>query len=194
MRDMPATSMRPSAPKAHAADTGFTTIELMVVAAILAILTALALPSFSSTIARYRTHKTLEELSASIYLARTEGMKRGGHVTLRKAISADCSPPKRGDWSCGWTTFVDANENGVQNDGDITLQETPPQRGVQVLLSNGTDYMEVDRWGQFSGLGAFGFSLAPPGADIKAWGMALCMSSGSRLRAQKGAQSCDLPG
>lgn len=189
--------MRPSTLHSSATgsgvDTGFTTIELMVVVAILGMLAALAAPNFASAVARYRTQKALEELSATIYLARTEGMKRGGHVTLRKAVGPSCSAVARGDWSCGWTTFVDANENGVQNNGEATLQETPPQKGVRVLLSTSADYIEVDRWGQFGGLGAFGFSFAPPGADSTDGGMALCMSSGSRLRTLKGVQSCLSP-
>src|SRR5256885_11314686 len=64
---------------------GFTTLELMVVVAILAILTALAAPSFTPLMERWRVRQVAEDLQATIYFARSEALKRGGNVTIAKA-------------------------------------------------------------------------------------------------------------
>lgn len=164
---------------------GFTAIELMVVVAILAILTALALPSFTDMVRRYRVKRAVEDIAATLQLAKVESIKRGGGVTLRKASSAGCSTSMSQEWSCGWLIFLDTNSNGALNTGEITLLSSPPPKGVVVMATkNSMTYAKFDRWGQAGGVD-FGFIVQSDEGEKSAplhLTTAICLSSGGRIR------------
>jgi type IV fimbrial biogenesis protein FimT len=61
---------------------GFTLIELMVVVALVAILLALAAPSFRDTIARNRLEGVASELATDFQYARSEAVSRNAQVGL----------------------------------------------------------------------------------------------------------------
>lgn len=172
---------------------GFTLIEVMVVVSILGVLIALAAPNFRDVIDRYRVRQTIEDLKATLYLARTEAIKRGGHVTIAQAAGANCTTAQ--EWSCGWIVFEDLNENGTQNAGDTLLQKSPTPSNVNVMLYKGNGAgpksMKIDRWGSYGGMGAFSFKLKPANNNKIELAMELCMSSGGRLRTVKGAEECN---
>lgn len=174
-------------------ENGFTAIELMVVVAIVAILAALAMPSFRNVVDRYRVRQATEEMTATLYLARAEAIKRGGQITIRKAAPAGCTTLNAGDWSCGWTVFLDADKDGVFDAGEEELQSSPASKGVDVKLvqGSGVSFMKIDAWGQFAGLSAFSVELKPKDNTNPALLKRLCMSSGGRLRTPPGGGSCD---
>lgn len=137
---------------------GVTLIELMVAVSVLALLAALAAPSFNPLIERWRVRGTLEDLQTTLYHARSEAIKRGGGVTIT-AID--------GDWSKGWTV-EDANDEEVQNTGE--------RAGVSINIST-TDAVAVtkltfDRWGVMSPAAAF--SITPKGKDAKDHAQKFC--------------------
>lgn len=175
-------------------EAGFTAIELMVVIAIVAILAALAMPSFKEVVERYRVRQATEEMSGVLYLARAEAIKRGGHITIRKTVPANCSTGSAGDWSCGWIVFVDDDQDGAfdTSAGDLELQSAPASKGVDVKLvwGTGVSFMKVDAWGQFAGMGAFSVELKPKDNTNTALLTRLCMSGGGRLRTVSGGASC----
>ncbi len=72
---------RPSPPAARHL-RGFSLIELMVAVAILAILLALAVPSFQDMIQRNRVRTAAADLTDSLNLARSEAIKRGSSTRL----------------------------------------------------------------------------------------------------------------
>lgn len=75
--------LRPSLETPHnLTQNGFTAIELMVVVSIVAILAALATPSFTPLIERWRVRSAAEDLTSTIYYARSEAIKRGGGITV----------------------------------------------------------------------------------------------------------------
>lgn len=178
-------------------NTGFTAVELLMVIAIIAILATLAMPSFRNTLLRYRVNRVAEDITATLYFARSEAIRRGGHITVRKASTVGgCDADLGQEWSCGWSVFLDANDNGTLNaiDGDFVLQAAQVPQGVTVMLfkgkSGGPVSMTADRWGRFSGLGAFSFALKPTDSDDVELTMEVCMASGGRMRVLKGAESC----
>jgi type IV fimbrial biogenesis protein FimT len=67
----------------------------MVVITIVAILASIAGPSFGGIIERYRVRRASEDLTASLYLARSEALRRGGNITLRKLSSPECPAPRQ---------------------------------------------------------------------------------------------------
>lgn len=173
---------------------GFTIIELMVVIAIVAILTALALPSFTPIMEKWRVRQSVEEMTATLYFARSEGIKRGGNVFMQKIPnSASCTlAPTNQDWGCGWTVFFDTNANGSQDAGEPTLQTSPAPARTNVTITGSTGgRIKIDRWGSFGSLGATSISLIPEGKSISDPASAvICVTSGGRLRRIDGTGTC----
>ena len=100
-------------------DQGITLIELMIVISISAILVVLAVPNFSSTVRNIRLTTAANDLLASLNLARSEAVKRGRDVVVKKA---------GGNWEDGWEIFIDVdrttgNANVFNDDGDSSLCE-----------------------------------------------------------------------
>jgi type IV fimbrial biogenesis protein FimT len=69
-------------------DSGFTLLEILIACSILGILTALAVPSFSSWIARQQLRQATTELAGNFTMARTAAMSRGSSVTVTTAMTA----------------------------------------------------------------------------------------------------------
>ena len=102
----------------HVASLGFTLIELMVTIAIAAILLGVAIPNFSTVISGNRLTTQTNELAAALNLARSEAIKRGIQVSIRRLGSTNQV------WENGWDVFTDTNGNGTLNDdGDTSLCE-----------------------------------------------------------------------
>ena len=172
---------------------GFTAIELMVVVAIIATLAALAGPSFRDWIDAWQVRNATEEITSTIYFARSEAIKRGGRVSVRK----NCGTGTAQEWQCGWIVFTDSNSNGIVNaaapDLDTILQTFPALTGVNInhLRGAGAASFTLDRWGQINGLGAASFSVTPiPKGVASPYASALCISSGGRIRVLKETVAC----
>jgi type IV fimbrial biogenesis protein FimT len=71
---------RPSSASAPSAARGFTLIEMSVTVALVAILSSLAAPSFREMIAAQRAKAALTALNGSLWLARSEAIKRNAPV------------------------------------------------------------------------------------------------------------------
>jgi type IV fimbrial biogenesis protein FimT len=174
----------PGTHRRRSAQLGFTAIELMVVVAIVAVLAALAAPSFTPLMERWRIRQSVDGLQSALYYARSEAIKRGGNVTIRKEASGANGCPLAlniTDWDCGWFVFVDTNGNGALNAGEEVLQRfaTPPK--VQITRSASSEWIRFDRWGRANA--PFGFSLVPlDKSTSNPASRGLCMSSGGRIR------------
>lgn len=91
---------------------GFTLIELMTTVAVLAILLAIAVPSFSDSILSSRLSSYASDFVASTHVARSEAIKRNGRVSI--CVSADGASCIAGNWSQGWLVFHDADSNDIK--------------------------------------------------------------------------------
>ncbi len=87
----------------------------------LRILVSIAIPSFTSIISSTRLTTSANQLVTALNLARSEAIKRGIQVTVkRKGPTASLY-----QWEYGWDVFVDSDGSNAFNDnGNSTLCET----------------------------------------------------------------------
>ncbi|AVP57324.1 general secretion pathway protein GspH [Pulveribacter suum] len=173
---------------------GFTIVELMVVVAILAILAALAAPSFAPIVERWRVRQAVEGLQSTLYYARSEAIKRGGKVVLRKNPQ-DTEGCQQADlvqaWGCGWFVFVDTNDNGTRQASEELLQTIPPVRNLDVMRTPSGEFLRFDRFGM-AGANMQSFTISPVGPGVTSPATStLCMSSGGRIRVLTGDVVCN---
>lgn len=163
-----------------AGQQGFTAIELMVVVTIIAVLAALAGPSFTPLIERWRVRDAAEALTSSLYLARSEAIKRGGGVTIDAT----------GGWNVGWKVIH--TQNGVVT--DIRVHAAPTR--VSITQSNNKTALYADRWGMLaesSGAAAvaMNFLVYPEGkSQTDTAAIRLCASASGRIIQVKHGAAC----
>lgn len=178
----------------HRAALGFTAIEILVVIAVIGILIALAGPNFKDILERWRVRQTVESMTTTVYYARSEAIKRGGNITIRKEPNntGGCTiAPNNEDWGCGWAVFLDINGDGVQQAGEETLQTYPGTTGVEVTVPGNSGKIPVNRWGVMSGINAKAFSFVPKGENTShRASAAICIAAGGRVRTVTGDGTC----
>ncbi len=177
---------------------GFTLVELMVVIAIVAVLAALAVPSFVTVTERWRVRSAAESLIDTTYYARSEAVRRGENIVIaRRASAGDCTSVT--DWSCGWIIFDDVNNDGAQgacdqsatkNECTIRVLDLPPSVNIAIP---GNGRLTVDRFGVISGSNsnAVTAALTAKGRALSdASSAQLCITPTGRVRRILGTESC----
>jgi len=137
---------------------GFTLLELMVTIAVLAILAAIAFPSYQSTIRANRMATTSNEMIAALALARSEALKntRGAGVCASTA-GAGCDGAS---WADGWMVWADANGDGDFDEGETVLRYAEARR--QMLGVEDQELLVAfDGRGRSRADGALDISLRP---------------------------------
>lgn len=99
---------------------GFTIVEMMIAITVIAVLTALAIPSLTQFLARNELAGTTNALISGISLARSEAITRSNRVAI--CPSSNASTCNSGRWQDGWLVFIDDNANNVRNGGETILQ------------------------------------------------------------------------
>lgn len=164
---------------------GFTAIELLTVIAIMGVLAALAAPTFAPMIERWRVKQAVEELTSTIYYARSEAIKRGGRVLIQKLpnnTNGCTTASTNQDWDCGWFVCEDTNNNNTCNATEPVLQRYDAPTNLQITRTSGAASIKLNRWGLVDGAW-LGFSLVPLNKSITDQAArGLCMSSGGRIR------------
>lgn len=113
----------------------FTLIELMVTLVVLAILVAIAAPSFTTMIANNRSSSLGHELTAAINLTRAEAIKRGGRVSICVSSNGTSCAAAGTNWNAGWLIFVDTAASDTAAPGMGTLiqyQQGDARRSITV--------------------------------------------------------------
>jgi len=141
---------------------GFTLIELLVTISVVAILAALALPSFQSSIRSNRVATTTNELISSLSLARSEGIKstRGGGVCA-SADGLACGT----NWNQGWMVWTERDGDGVYDANENVVRFSQGKAQLQVSGSNSV--VAFDGRGRIVGV-ARSLGIVPTGATSPA--------------------------
>jgi len=103
---------------------GFSLVELMVTVAVLGVITAIAIPSFSEILDSSKRASVAGELASDFALARTEAARRGKRVTVCVSSDGTTCSNSAADWNSGWIVFSDVAADGVLTiaDGDELLR------------------------------------------------------------------------
>jgi type IV fimbrial biogenesis protein FimT len=115
----------------------------MVAILVAAILVAVAVPSFETTINNSRLAAASNELLVSLQTARLEAMRYNRRTAVCLSENADSATPAcagAGSTTAnGWITYTDNDSNNQLNAGDAVLhQSTLPPR-VKVIVSPGLE-------------------------------------------------------
>jgi type IV fimbrial biogenesis protein FimT len=109
---------------------GFTVIELIVTVSVLAVLMAVAVPTFVEISRSQRLGSQTTALHQDLTLARVEAVKLQQNVLL---------DAKGGDWTTGWTVFADTNANASLDGGEPILHvQGGLDEGYQMKAANGS--------------------------------------------------------
>lgn len=139
---------------------GFTLIELLVAISIAAILMAVGIPSFTSLISRNRLTTMNNEFITSLNFARSEAVKRGLSVSVRK-LDGDSSTGSGAstsvNWESGWDVFTDADSDGKFETGDTLLRNHGALETGYTLRGNNnfTNFVRFTSRGQSNQNGTF---------------------------------------
>jgi type IV fimbrial biogenesis protein FimT len=123
---------------------GFTLIELMVTVAVLAVLAALAAPSFRQLLAAQSVRTTGYDIVGDLVLARSEAVKRGENVTMTPVTS---------DWAAGWSVNVASTSEvlGAQGRVGNGVQFTVAPTVITFDRNGRTSVSTVVRFGLYDG-------------------------------------------
>ncbi len=114
--------------------SGFTMIEIMIVVAIAGILATVAFPSYIALVDNNKAGSVADELSQSLFLARSAAIKAGAPVIMCASSNGEsCSD----QWADGWVAFVDEDRNGSMDAQEITvLTSSSDSAALQVSVEN----------------------------------------------------------
>jgi type IV fimbrial biogenesis protein FimT len=138
-------------------NTGFTLLELMTALAVLAILVALAAPSFRTFTSNNHVTAVNNDLITALNLARSEATRRSVPVSIcASADGATCGTA--GNWSTGWIVFQNpvAPAGQIAAAGDV-IQKWAASPGV-VLFPATSAYIQYQPTGTVDAAGSIDVS------------------------------------
>jgi len=99
---------------------GYTVIELMIVVTVTAILLAVAVPNFRTTLKNNRLTTSANSLASALQLARTEAITRKTEVSVCGCDTSQ-DPPicSAGEYEKGWAVFVTNDDQHDVCEGEV---------------------------------------------------------------------------
>lgn len=164
---MPHTSFRPGAPWLGP-DRGFGLVELMIVIAMVTILSAIALPSYSFVIRNSRITSQTNDFLTAINFARNESITRSRGVTLCAADTTGSTLPtacgNSADWDKGWMVFIDDTVSGAPPtsiDNAAVLRTWRANEQIALTVATNTSYVRFNPRGLTNLTADLSFTLKP---------------------------------
>jgi len=166
---------------------GFTLMDLLTTLAVLGILVAVGIPSFSSVVRNNRITAHTNELVTALTYARSEAMKRGDVVTTCPSTDGEFCAGSN-DWSTGWIVFVDSDPNGARAAEEERLQVWPAIEDVLQLVSDPLQFVQYTSTGlTMPVITDQTFELMQPGYDDE---LARCIRLGNTGRVFSERNTC----
>lgn len=144
---------------------GFSLLEALVVLALLAILTGLAVAGVAGLRSRHELQAVAEDVWNGMMLARSQALVHQQRVVLCP-VTSDKRCDTQGQWQQGWQVFVDLNHNGQRDAQETLLQSWGGLQQGMRLSGNSTVNLGV-------GYGADGRSESRTGG-FQAGTLTLC--------------------
>jgi type IV fimbrial biogenesis protein FimT len=94
---------------------GFTLVELMITIMVFGIIMGLAVPSMQQMVVNNRLSTQTNNFVGALQYARSEALKRRTPVALRPTSGTT-------DWAQGWSIWVDPNNLGTEDAGEVVLK------------------------------------------------------------------------
>jgi type IV fimbrial biogenesis protein FimT len=170
---------------------GFTLFEMAIVVALVALLAAMAAPSFAAWHLRDRIDAGARALLASLAYARSEAVRRGEPVTVcRIDIDGRCIAARgrhdggAADWASGWAVVLEAGPGR-------TVLRRQPRADAVAILGAAAEIRFTPPAGQVIG-GFRSFEVAPKSIAPRVGGYhrSRCIAIAAGGRARTGEGSC----
>jgi len=163
---------------------GFTLLEVLTSLAIASILVTAAVPAMQDFIIRNRMSTEVNTFVASLYLARSESVKRLRNVSLCPVKpDGDCDPTSQ-DWEQGWKVYYIDPPSG----SEIVLQQNPALPSRFKIVGNQSVFA-YDPTGQLASAGMNGTYIFCDTGGI-AQARKVVVSSAGRVRTQVNTTGC----
>ena len=107
----------------HKRANGFTLIEVLLCLVVLATLMGVAVPAWSSMLARSHSASARAALLASLTTSINHAAIAGTEVVLCPATTLDCADSW--DWSQGWIAYADLDGDRHHDAGEALLRQQP---------------------------------------------------------------------
>jgi type IV fimbrial biogenesis protein FimT len=156
---------------------GFSLVESLVVMAIIAILAAMGVPTFSRMIEQTSLHTSQSDMFASIQLARSTAIMAATRSTICPSSDGQTCGD---DWSSGWIVFVDHNLDDNPSTAELLARHERLPAGIQLRVSQSRRRIRFQATGTAAGSTAT-FSLC----NASHHGVGVVLANSGRPRMSK---------
>ena len=109
---------------------GFSFFEVVATLGVVGVSLSLVVPSLSSVTASNLRANGINELVATLHVARNEAITRNEPIVVCPSLDGETCAPVA--WEAGWIRFVDSNGDFGVGDGEHLLGATAPLGGLRI--------------------------------------------------------------